>query len=76
MVMNDDNVTSVDLKTMAAAITRQRKAIGTIIIVVHDKGASIAVHDLDLSTCNNALCAAAYHNFRLAYEEEQEDRSA
>jgi hypothetical protein len=55
------NITPVDLKRIAASITRSYADKGAIVITSGEDGIRVGVHGLDLREAQDALCVAIYH---------------
>jgi hypothetical protein len=51
----------IDLKTMAASVSRSYGDKGAIVITSGDDGIRVGVYGLELSEAQEALCVAIYH---------------
>ena len=55
------NVTPVDLKRIAASISRSYADKGALVVTSGEDGIRVGVHGLDLREVQDALCVAIYH---------------
>ena len=62
------NITPVDLKRIAASISRGYADKGAIVITSGKDGIRVGVHGLELHEAQDALCVAIYHVVSKALE--------